>query len=120
MSIPNIDLETATAIVQQIFPNAADPMLSLELEVTKGLLRYRPYIVAAKFIMTEYRRILKADVVNFEYDVDKTVRGLLNQQAKLDLGDTIPEGQTVEDTLLELCETCLSSGENYLLGVQIF
>lgn len=119
MTIPSIDVETATAIVKQIYTNAADPMLSLELEVTKGLLRYRPYIVAAKFIMTEYRRLLKADVVNFEYDIDKTVRGLLNQQAKLDLGDTVPEGQTVDDTLLELCETCLNSGES-LLGVQIF
>lgn len=119
MAIPNIDLETATAIVQQIFLNAADPMLSLELEVTRGLLRYRPYIVAAKFIMTEYRRLLKADVVTFEYDIDKTVRGLLNQQARLDIGDTIPEGQTVEDALTELCETCSNSGES-LLGVQIY
>lgn len=116
----SIDYDTAVAMVKQIYPAAKDPMLNIELELTKGSLRFRPYLVAAKFMLTEYRQIVRADEVTFQYDLEKTIRGLLNRQAELDAGDTtIPEGQSVADILTELCNTCVDVGSNQL-GVQIF
>lgn len=112
-----IELETAIAVVQQLYPNAADPLLSIELEVTKGT-TYRPYITAAKFVLTEYRRLVKADEVTFDYDVEQTVRGLLNRQKQLDIDDeNIPEGQTVDDMLTEICLVC---SEVSTLGLNIY
>lgn len=116
-----IDFDTASAIVKQIYPAAKDPMLSLELELTRGLLRYRPYLVISKFLMTEYRHVIKADEVTFEYNRENAIRGLLNRQKQLDIGDTISEGQTVDDMLSELCSTCAVTGEtNQYLGINIF
>ena len=113
-----IELDNAIAIVQQLYPNAADPLLSLELEATKGT-TYRPYYTAAKFIITEYRRIEKADSVTFQYDIERTLRGLLNRQKQLDIGDeeNIPKGQNVDDMLQEICNIC---SEVYNVGISIY
>lgn len=113
-----IDLDTAIAVVQQLYPSAVDPLLGLELEATKGT-NYRPYLVAAKFIITEYRQLVKADTVTFQYDIDKTVRGLLNRQKQLDVGDeaNIPEGQSVDGMLTEICNICAESSS---VGISIY
>lgn len=118
-----IDLETARAIVQQLYPTAVDPLLSLELEVTKGT-NYRPYAVYFKFLITEYRQLTKADVVNFSYSILETAKQALMMQKSLDIGDTeIPEGQTVDELLGLLqkleCANC-DTPNGYLLGVNIY
>jgi len=113
----NIDYDTAAALVKQLYPTAKDPMLNIELELTRGQRNYRPYIVAAKFMLTEYRRIVKAEEVTFEYDLVSTIRGLLNRQKELDEQDTIPESQTVDAALLELCQVCGSDSSVVPLGV---
>jgi hypothetical protein len=100
-----IDFDTAVEMVKQLYPQAKNPMLTIELELTKGSLRYRPYMVAAKFLLTEYRKIVKADEVTFSYSED-AIRGLLNRQLELDAGDVIPDGQKVEDMLSQLCAKC--------------
>jgi hypothetical protein len=112
-----IDLETSTAMVKQLYPPASDPILSVELELTRGD-KYRPYYVAAKFISMEYRRLIKADDVTFDYDIEMTLRSLLNRQKQLDTNDTsIPEDQTVELMLSEICFKC---AEVQYLGVNVF
>jgi hypothetical protein len=117
----SIDYDTAEAMVKQLYPAAKNPMLSIELELTRGVINYRPYLTACKFLLTEYRQIVKADEVTFAYNREETIRGLLNRQKELDTGDTIPAGQTVDDVLVELCATCAVTGtiSNYL-GVNIF
>lgn len=118
-----IDLETAIAIVQQLYPSAADPLLSLELEITKGS-NYRPYAVYFKFLITEYRQLTKADEVNFSYSILETAKQALMMQKSLDIGDDeIPEGQTVDELLALLteleCNDCSTISSN-ILGVNIY
>jgi len=100
----NIDLDTGISIVQQLFPNAAEPLLTIELEATKIDNNYRPYLVAAKLIMTEYRQVIKADVVTFNYG-DETIRNLLKRQKELDKLNGVTD-EVLDDMLAELCETC--------------
>lgn len=112
-----IDYDTAVEMVKQLYPTASNPMLDIELQLTKGSLRYRPYMVAAKFLLTEYRKIIKADEVTFAYS-EEAIRGLLNRQLELDAGDIIPEGQTVDDILSQICVTCETSPA-FMLGIMI-
>lgn len=100
----NIDIDTGIAIVQQLFPNAAEPLMSIELEATKIENNYRPYLVAAKLIMTEYRQVVKADVVTFKYD-DNTIRNLLKRQKEIDTINGVTD-PVLDAMLTELCETC--------------
>lgn len=114
-----IDYETAEQLVKQLYPSARDPMLGIELEITKGGVNYRPYLVAAKFILTEYRRIERADEVTFDYDINKSIRGLLNRQAELDLSDTIPAGQSIDSLLDEICNPCKETELSSGLGIYL-
>lgn len=104
----SIDLDTGTQIVQQLFPNAADPLMTIELEATKIGNNYRPYLVAAKLIMTEYRRVVRADVVTFDYS-DDTIRNLLKRQQDIDKINGVTDDTTIEDMLAELCTVCTPS-----------
>lgn len=111
-----IDYDTASQIVRSLYPNAADPMLDLELEATKGD-SYRPYAVAAKFMMTNYRQVIRAKDVTFQYDAN-SIRQILNLQRGNDLTDkNIPEGQTVDDLEAILCETCEDKGG---IGINVY
>lgn len=103
----SIDYDTAVSMVKQLYPAARDPMLNVELELTRGLLRYRPYAVYFKFLITEYRKIIKADEVTFAYS--DNLRGILERQRELDAGDTIPESQTVDNLLSQICVNCETS-----------
>jgi len=83
------DIDSAKAIVQQFYKAAADPALEDLLESSKSPNKgYRPYFVAAYFMYTEYRRIIKADEVTFAYDLKFTIEGLLNTQKAKDCNDT--------------------------------
>lgn len=99
-----IDLATGKEIVQQLFPNALDPLMTIELEATKIDGNYRPYLVAAKLIATEYRQVVRADVVTFQYD-DKTIKNLLKRQKEIDSINGVTD-TVIDDMLDELCETC--------------
>ena len=117
-----IDYDTAVTMVKQLYPSAREPMLSIELELTRGIQRYRPYAVYAKFLLVEYRQIIKADEVTFAYNTNAIKQALLMQK-QLDAGDTIPDGQTVDDLMTMLneleCQTCDTTTSN-ILGVQLF
>jgi len=65
---------------------------------SRGQKVYRPYWTAAFLIITEYRRIKKADDVTFEYN-EVSIKGLLALQDALDDGLTIPLGMGVDDLL---------------------
>lgn len=118
-----LNKEGASEIVKQLYPSASDPVLSLELDITKGLLRYRPYAVYFKLLLLEYRRLVKADEVTFAYT--DNLKHILMMQKALDVGDTIPSGQTVDELLASLnelnCQTCDDApvvGEQYI-GVSL-
>jgi hypothetical protein len=115
-----IDFDQASALVKQLYPNAADPMLSYELENTKGQF-YRPYLISAKFMLAEYRQLIKADEVSFAYDIIRTAKNLLSLQKLIDKNDnSIPEGQSVDDILGVInhveCEKCV----NETIGINIY
>lgn len=95
-----IDYDTAVEIVKSLYNSAKDPLLNVELELTKGERNYRPYLTAAKLMLTEYRRISKAEEVTFEYT--DNIKALLENQRALDSQDTIPEGQTIDYYLQNL------------------
>lgn len=99
-----IDLPTATQIVQQLYPGAADPLMTLELESTVIGGVYRPYLVAAKLIMTEYRQIVKADVVTFQYS-DDLIKNLLNRQKDIDTVNGVSD-PVLAAMITELCTSC--------------
>lgn len=118
-----LNKEGASEIVKQLYPSASDPVLSLELDITKGLLRYRPYAVYFKLLLLEYRRLVKADEVTFAYT--DNLKHILAMQKALDVGDTIPPGQSADELLASLnelnCQTCDDApvvGEQYI-GVSL-
>lgn len=84
-----VDIDLAKTIVRQFFSSATDPALEDLLESSKSVNKgYRPYFVAAYFIHADYRRIVKADEVTFDYDAAYTVQGLLNMQKAKDCNDS--------------------------------
>lgn len=95
-----IDLDTARAIVQQLYENAEDPLLEVELEKSKGRDNYRPWFVAARFMLAEYRQLTRADDVSFSYRIE-TIQNLFSTQSSYDIGDVIPPGFEA-NTQLEL------------------
>lgn len=86
-----IDYDTARSIVQQLYPEASDPLLEVELEKSKGRDNYRPWFVAARFMLAEYRQLTRADDVSFSYRIE-TIQNLFGTQATYDIGDVIPPG----------------------------
>ena len=118
-----ISKEDAAEIIKQLYPSANDPVLSLELEITKGALRYRPYAVYFKLLLLEYRRLVKADEVTFSYT--DNLKHILEMQRALDAGDTIPLGQSVDELLNKLnelnCQKCGDGSvtEQQYIGVTI-
>jgi hypothetical protein len=100
------DIETASAIVKQFYPNAANPVLEDLLEDSKSATNgYRPYIVSAYLIYTEYRRILKAEDVTFDYNTKFTIEGLINLQKAKDCGDETIDPCWTTDKILEQINT---------------
>lgn len=95
------DIEEAILITRQIYSKASDPMLTRLLTDSKGSKGFRPWYVAALFILTEYRRLIKADEATFDYDIDKTIQGLIAQQRPYDIGAVIPLGFTLDDLIME-------------------
>lgn len=103
------DIEEATGIVQQIYAKAADPMLTRLLNDSKGSKGFRPWYVAALFIYTEYRRLVKADEATFEYNIEQTLDGLMAQQLAYDVGAVIPVGFDLDSLMASICSVCESS-----------
>lgn len=105
------DIDQAKAIVQQFYGAAQDPALSVLLEDSKSQTKgYRPFFVAAYFIWTEYRQLIKADEATFSYDKKFTVEGLLNMQKMRDCNDeTIDPCYKVDVILDELDGDSFSS-----------
>lgn len=110
------DIDTAKDLVKQFYPKANDPALTDLLESSKGLKSYRPYFVAAYLIFSEYRRILKADEVTFDYNTMYTVQGLLSMQKAKDVGDTIADQWSVDNLLDQIVNPDVSSNS----GVSAF
>ncbi len=111
------DIDNAKQIVQQFYPKAADPVLEDLLESSKSISRgYRPYFVAAYMIWTEYRRIVKADEVTFDYNVKFTIEGLLQTQLAKDCGDiNIDECWQVNIILDQLAGDVFTSPSAFVL-----
>jgi hypothetical protein len=112
-----VDKETSVTVVKSLY-NGNETLIDVELEITKagGSKGYRPYLVAAKLMMFEYRQIVKADEVTFKYNED-TVRNLLQNQKTLDADLTdIPENQNIDIFLNNICQTCdeVTTEESYL------
>lgn len=96
------DLDQAKTIVKQFYQAAADPALEDLLESSKSANKgYRPYFVAAYFIYSEYRKLVKADEVTFSYDTKYTVEGLLNMQKAKDCNDTSIDPCWLVSTILD-------------------
>lgn len=96
-----MNLETAKNVVGNYY-TAKEPSLTLLLEKSKGS-DYRPFYVAAFFIASEYRQLIKADEATFAYDKKESVIALLNMQKPLDRNDpNIPEGFTIDDVLASI------------------
>lgn len=109
-----IDYDTGVAIVKQLYPQAQNPMLDVELEATKGKYNYRPYAVFAKFVAMQYRQITKADEVSFTYSREAVLSALALQQT-LDDNDEVPPEQSVS-RITELLNP-VSGGSANVLGV---
>lgn len=111
------NIEDAKTIVKGVYPNANEVVLEDVLKRSQGvdkttkLRYYRPYWVAAFLILTEYRRLKKADDVTFEYDVKETVEGLLSLARSLDNTLDVPLGMSVDDLLASF------SDDNYSVGM---
>lgn len=122
--IQPLDSDTASSLVKQLYPSAKEPMLGIELEITKGSISYRPYAVYAKFLILEYRRLSKADTVAFQYNPE-AAKNALNMQKSLDsiYGDVIPESQTVDALMGQLrdieCDFCENPTDSDNLGIMI-
>lgn len=108
--MPDIkDIDEAKSITIQFYSNAKDPALTDLLEASKSDNSYRPYAVAAYFMLTEYRRIKKADEVTFEYDLQYTIEGLLKMQLARDCNDTTIDECWLASTLLDQLQKDLFS-----------
>lgn len=96
------DLDTAKKIVKQFYPKAADPALEDLLNSSKGK-DLRPYYVAAFFIWSDYRQLIKADEASWNYDKVWSILGLLNMQKAKDCNDgTIDPCFVVDGLLLQV------------------
>lgn len=105
-----LDIDTAKTIVRQFYSSAADPALEDLLESSKSVDKgYRPYFVAAYFIHADYRRIVKADEVTFDYDAAYTVQGLLTMQKSKDCNDVSFDSCWSVDTILETVQNDIFS-----------
>lgn len=101
-----LDIETAKTIVRQFYSSATDPALEDLLESSKSADKgYRPYFVAAYFIHADYRRIVKADEVTFDYDAAYTVQGLLTMQKAKDCSDTSFDPCWAVETILDTVQS---------------
>lgn len=87
-----MDFDTAYQIVKQFFSRASDPLLTTLLNQyavnNNGVAFFRPYIVAAIFMVTEYRRLVKADVASWEYSTE-AIRSLIATQAAIDRANNL-------------------------------
>lgn len=104
-----MDKKTALIVVNEMYSGAAGKTTAVDILLDKskgtdgsGRSQYRPYYVAAALMLTEYRPVKKADVVEFfEYD-KSAIQSILNMQVPLDSGLTVPPGYGTDDLLSDV------------------